>query len=86
MSTQLVEPGDHGTQPGGHLALVHRPLLAGAVLTATTRPGETWEKQGKRAGKLVFSESITEYRDEHGDLVVTARSVGVRTEKVVEGS
>jgi acyl dehydratase len=64
----------------------HKPLLAGAVLTATTRPGETWEKQGKRAGKLVFSESITEYRDEHGDLVVTARSVGVRTEKVVEGS
>jgi hypothetical protein len=26
---------------------------------------------------------ITEYRDESGELVVTARSVGVRTEKVV---
>jgi hypothetical protein len=27
---------------------------------------------------------ITEYRDEAGALVITARSVGVRTEKVVE--
>ena len=44
-----------------------------------------WEKQGKRAGKLVFSETITEYRDEQGELIVTARGVGVRTEKVVEG-
>jgi acyl dehydratase len=62
----------------------HRPLRAGDVLTATTRPGERWEKQGRRAGKLVFSETITEFRDERGDLVVTARGVGVRTERVVE--
>ena len=48
------------------------------------QPGKTWEKQGRRAGKLVFNEMITEYRDERGELVVTARSVGVRTEKVVE--
>jgi N-terminal half of MaoC dehydratase len=62
----------------------HRPLRAGDVLTATVRDGETWEKQGRRGGKLVFVESITEYRDQSGDLVVTARGVGVRTEKVVE--
>ena len=61
----------------------HRPLHAGDVLTAETRAGERWEKEGKRAGKLLFSETITEYRDESGELVVTARSVGVRTEKVV---
>ena len=60
----------------------HRPLRAGDVLTATVRPGETWEKQGRRGGKLVFGESITEYRDQSGELVVTARGVGVRTEKV----
>ena len=47
-------------------------------------PGETWEKESKRAGKLVFSESITEYRDQNGELVITARGVGVRTEKPVE--
>ena len=61
----------------------HRPLRAGDVLTAETRDGKRWEKEGKRAGKLVFSEMITEYRDQQGELVVTARSVGVRTEKVV---
>lgn len=59
----------------------HRHLKVGDVLKATTTPGKTWEKQGRRAGKLVFTESITEYRDQNGDLVITARSVGVQTEK-----
>jgi hypothetical protein len=29
----------------------------------------------------MFAETITEYRNQEGDLVVTARSVGVRTER-----
>jgi len=62
----------------------HRHMRPGDVLTATTRPGETWEKQSRRAGKLTFSESVTEYRDQNGDLVVTARGVGVRTEKIIK--
>lgn len=62
----------------------HRPLVAGEVLVAETKPGKTWEKEGRRSGKLVFSESVTEYRDQKGELVVTARSVGVRTERPVE--
>jgi len=62
----------------------HRHVRPGDVLTATVKPGTTWEKEGKRSGKLVFSESITEYRDQHGELVITARGVGVRTERVVE--
>ena len=62
----------------------HRSLRVGDVLTATTRPGERWEKEGRRAGKLMFAETITEFRDEHGELVVTARGVGVRTERAVE--
>jgi acyl dehydratase len=62
----------------------HRPLLAGDVLTAETRPGKTWEREGKRGGKLHFSESVTEYRNQKGELVVTARGVGVRTERVIE--
>jgi acyl dehydratase len=60
----------------------HRPLRPGDVLRSETRPGERWEKQG-RSGKLVFSETITEYRDQHDQLVVTARGVGVRTEAPV---
>jgi N-terminal half of MaoC dehydratase len=63
----------------------HRPLRPGDVLSATVRPGKTWEREGRRAGKLVFSESITEYRDQDGQLVVTARQVGVRTERPVGG-
>jgi len=62
----------------------HRHMRPGDVLTATTRPGETWEKQSRRAGKLTFSESVTEYRDQDGELVVTARGVGVRTEKIIK--
>jgi acyl dehydratase len=62
----------------------HRHLKPGDVLTATVKPGATWEKEGKRSGKLIFSESITEYRDQAGELVITARGVGVRTERPVE--
>ncbi len=62
----------------------HRPLRAGDVLSATTKPGKSWEKESKRAGKLLFSESVTEYRNQDGELVVTARGVGVQTEKPVE--
>ena len=62
----------------------HRHLKPGDVLTATTKPGNSWERESKRADKLVFSESVTEYRDQHGELVITARGVGVRTERPVE--
>ncbi len=62
----------------------HRHLKPGDVLSATTKPGKTWEKQGKRSGKLTFSESITEYRDQNGELVITARGIGVRTERPVD--
>jgi hypothetical protein len=64
----------------------HRTPRVGDVLTATTRPGERWEKEGRRAGKLLFAEMITEYRDQDGNLVVTARGVTVRTERAVDGS
>ena len=61
-----------------------RPVLPGDVLTATTKPGKSWEKESKRAGKLIFSERVTEYRDQKGELVCTARGVGVRTERPVD--
>jgi hypothetical protein len=59
-------------------------VRAGDVLEVKTRPGESWEKQGRRGGKLLFSEAITEYFNQAGELVVRARGVGVRTERVVE--
>src|SRR5688500_7812363 len=30
----------------------HRTVRAGDVLTATVKPGRSWEKEGKRSGKL----------------------------------
>ena len=60
----------------------HRHIGPGDVLSATTRPGERWEKEG-RSGKLMFSETVTEYRDQNGELVITATGVGVRTERPV---
>jgi acyl dehydratase len=83
------ESGGGGGGGGGGLHAeqhfeYHRPLRVGDVLTATVKPGKTWEKEGRRSGKLVFSESVTEYRDQKGELVITARGVGVRTERPVE--
>ena len=87
------EPGDDDTPTGmGARGLhaeqhytYHRQLRPGDVLHATVKPGERWEKQSKRAGLLKFAETVTEYRDQTGELVITARSVGVQTEKAVEG-
>lgn len=62
-----------------------RPLRPGDVLTA--RPGgegRTWEKEGRRGGKLLFSETITEYVDQNGEVVVVATAVGVTTERAPE--
>ena len=84
------ESGGGGGGNGGGLHAeqhfeYHRPLRAGDVLTATNLAGKTWEKEGRRSGKLLFNEFITEYRDQDGELVVTARGVGVRTERPGEG-
>ncbi len=61
----------------------HRPIRPGMKLTVTTRPGNAWSKQGKRGGTMHFTESVSEYRDEDGELVVVATSVGILTEKAV---
>jgi hypothetical protein len=50
------------------------------VLSATVKPGRSWEREG-RSGKLSFSEFVTEFRDQNGELVVTCRTVGVMTHR-----
>jgi acyl dehydratase len=62
----------------------HRHPTAGDVLTAETRAGKRWEKEGRRSGKLIFTETITEYRNQDGELMVTATGVGVVTERPVD--
>lgn len=61
-----------------------RPMRPGDVLTVTEKIGKTWERESKRAGKLVFVERVSEYRDQKGELVCTARGVSVRTERPVD--
>lgn len=68
-------PGLHAEQ---HFE-IHRPVLAGDVLSSRTAVGKSWEKTG-RSGRLLFTEMVTEYRDQAGELVVTGRAVVVRTE------
>jgi hypothetical protein len=87
--TGVTSAGSGTSRSGGGLHaeqryVYHRTPRAGDVLSAETKAGQTWEKQGRRGGSLVFTESVTEYRDQNGELVVTATSVGVRTEKVPE--
>ncbi len=82
-SSEVSAGGGGGLHAEQHFEY-HRHLKPGDVLSVTVRPGDTWEKQSKRAGTLTFNETITEYRDQDGELVVTARGVGVRTEKPVE--
>ena len=36
----------------------HRHIGPGDVLTAEVKPGKTWEKEGKRSGKLVFQKPL----------------------------
>jgi acyl dehydratase len=80
-----------GTMPEGGGGLhaeqhftYHRTVRVGDVLTSASRPGKTWEKTG-RSGTLAFSEQITEFRDQGGELVVTARSVAVHRRPAAGG-
>jgi hypothetical protein len=74
----LVIEGAGGLHAEQHF-VYHRPVRVGDILAGTSRPGQQWEKQG-RSGRLRFREQITEFRDQAGELVVTARSVSVQRE------
>ena len=80
------KPASSGSLHAEQEYTYHRPLRAGEVLTSEVKQGAVWEKESKRAGKLIFRERITEHRDANGELVVTARSVGVTTERPVDAS
>ena len=62
----------------------HSPIQPGDVLKAVDKPGKSWTREGRRGGSLSFNESVTEYYNQDDVLVVTARSVGVQTSRVVE--
>lgn len=54
-----------------------RPLCAGEVLTATTRPGNSWQKSSQSRGTLEFREIVTDFLDDKGLLVLSSVAVEV---------
>lgn len=79
-------PGDPGA-PGGGLHAeqrfeYHAPVREGDVLSASERPGRSWVRQGRRGGELRFSEHVTEFRNQRGELAVTSVTVAVHTERI----
>ena len=78
------KPASSGSLHAEHHFEYHRHIRPGDVLTAEIKPGKVWEKESKRAGKLTFRDRITEYRDQDGQLVITAHSIGVTTERPVD--
>lgn len=84
-------PGGGNTREGGGAGFhaeqtftYHRHPRAGEALTATVRPGRRWEKAGRRGGQLLFTETLTDFTDEAGELVATASFVSVGTERKPE--
>lgn len=78
------QPRDSSQQAGFHMEqhfVFHRPVRAGDVLTADSRAGATWEKSGRRAGVMTFTEILTDYRDTEGELVATAHWISAMVER-----
>ena len=51
-----------------------RAIRAGEVLRVRERVGAWWARDGRRGGRLRFSETVTEYFDGTDQLVVTVRT------------
>ena len=82
-----IEQWNRGDEPAEREA---GPVLGlGNVASFSERPvavAATFDQEDQGGGgRLVFEATITEYRDETGELVITARGVSVRPEAPVDG-
>lgn len=73
---------------GGQEYIFHGPPpRAGTKLTVSSYVADRYEKEGKRGGTMTFTVTVTEYRDESGNLVAEGRSTGIVTSRPpTEGS
>jgi len=55
------------------------PPRAGARLTVQSRVESIYEKEGKRGGTMTFVITVTDFTDEHGEVVAQARSTAIET-------
>lgn len=62
-----------------------RPVVVGDVLTGTTTLTDVYERNGNRGGTMTFAVLETEYTDEDGELVLTARSTAIETAAAIGG-
>jgi len=79
-----VERQRNGGGSGLHAEMHYeyfKPLRPGVVLTGRSYPGNSWEKEGRRGGTLHFAETVTDFTNEDGDVVLRSRSVFVRTSR-----
>lgn len=63
-----------------------RPLVVGDVLTGTTTLTDVYERGGGRGGSMTFAVLETEYTDEKGELVLTARATAIETPGAIGGT
>ena len=69
---------------GGQEIVYERPIFAGDLLTAEAGETRSWEKEGKRGGKMKFVETEVLYRDADGELVVRIKNTLIQTAGTVE--
>ncbi len=85
---RAVRRGDHEHRPSARRAALRVPPPARGRRGARQRPSataQTWEKESKRGGSLLFEEKFIEYSNiDTGELVVTARFVTVLPSQVVK--
>ena len=69
---------------GGQEFYYERPIFAGDILTA--EPGETTSttKEGKRGGSMKMIDSFTNYKNQHGELVLRVKNTLLQTAGVVK--
>lgn len=72
----------HGAQE----FVYERPLFAGDLLRSEPGAVRTYEKQGRRGGKMKFVELETLYRDQQDQIVVRVKTTAIQTEGVVKDS
>jgi acyl dehydratase len=72
----------HGAQE----FIFERPLVEGDVLVGEAGEARTYEKSGRRGGRMKFVEFETVYRDRSGAVVLRSRVTAIQTEGVLEGA
>ena len=67
---------------GGREIEYLKPIVAGDVLTMKKSQGDTYEREGRRGGKLTFTSDDCEFFNQRGEKVMVVRSITVRTSQV----